>query len=164
MIELGPNQILIHLSAAHLDECYQWQQQIEDQWRQAQAQRQSAHGSDPQQRLIPQRGGAIGGAFTYTIRPQTDGYHLSVKDAISEAERDWSASSDCADLMIFAVLHEREYGLLWQWFAQSEGDSFDRWVQTQLEYQLCNNTLGRIIKVRDLSTGVQLDLTDYEGW
>lgn len=145
MIELRSNQILVHLSAVHLDECYQWQQQIEDQWQQAQAQRQSAHAPDPQQRWMPQRGGAIGGAFTYTIRPQTGGYDLSVKDAISEAERDWSVSSDCADLRVFAVLHEQEYALLWQWFAQSEEDSFERWVQTQLEYQFCNNTLGRMI-------------------
>lgn len=96
MLELRPNQICIKLSAAHLDDCRQWQAQIETEWRQAQQQRQASQSLDVSRLPIPRRGGAIGGAFTYTIRLIPDGYHLTVKDAISQAEREWITSNVCS--------------------------------------------------------------------
>ncbi|MGG6270683.1 hypothetical protein ACQ4M3_38825 [Leptolyngbya sp. AN03gr2] len=163
MLELRPNQILVRLSAAHLEECRQWQEQIETEWRQAQQQRQVSQAPDVPPLPIPRRGGAIGGAFTYTIRLTPHGYHLAVKDAISQSEREWTTSGVCSDWVVFAVLYEREYQLLVQEFDRIKGDSFEDWVQ-RLVYSFCDNTLGRVTRVLDLHTGTQLDLTDYEGW
>lgn len=131
-IEIRPNQILVSLSAAHLERCHQWQQQIETEWLQAQQQQQASQSPDAQQLPIPRRGGAIGGAFTYTIRPTSDGYRLSVHDAISRGERDWTASGGCADLAVFATLHEREYELLIDWFTQFENEDTTNDKQSRL--------------------------------
>ncbi|MGG6266263.1 hypothetical protein ACQ4M3_05415 [Leptolyngbya sp. AN03gr2] len=68
------------------------------------------------------------------------------------------------DAVVFAVLHEPDYQRLYQWWTQSTGDAFEDWLQSQLVYQFCDTTLGRITKVRNLTTRVQLDLTDYEDW
>lgn len=158
MLELTPDQIILKLSAVHLKECREWKREVEAQWRSAQLQDQAQTTSD-----VPPMG-AIGGTYSYTIRPIGEGYHLNVQDALSGTERAWSATATPSDFVVFATLFGHEYQRLSEWFAQGEYESFERWLKTELAYQFCDTTLGRITRVQVVNTGARLDLTEYEAW
>ncbi|MGG6266262.1 hypothetical protein ACQ4M3_05410 [Leptolyngbya sp. AN03gr2] len=84
---------------------------IQKQWQQCQPQRQANQTVDVASsaaELVPQTG-AIGGALTYTIRPTCSGYHLTLHDAITATEREWTATLTLLDLKVRGFLAQRNH-------------------------------------------------------